>query len=92
MREASVNANIVVDSRAHTPGECEVERIVPHLVEEVAAVPWIKSAIGAFGEVSLPLGSLCLMFVEHEPLGLGVKHTCNELLSRRQGDVRLRIV
>ena len=51
------------EESVHTPGIREVERVVPHLVEKVATVPWAEGAVGAVGEVSLPLNLLCLSMV-----------------------------
>ena len=51
------------EESVHTSGTREVERVVPHLVEKVAAVPWVEGAVGAVGEVSLPLNLLCLSMV-----------------------------
>ena len=41
--------------RRRTPGESEVERVVPHLIEQVAAVPWIEGTVGASDEATFPL-------------------------------------
>ena len=69
----------------HTPGIREVVRVVPHLVENVAAVPRVEGvAANAFGVISFPLGSLCLpMSVVLEFLGRGTEPTRNEPLWRR---------
>ena len=51
-----VNISGCGKERRRTPGEGEVECVVPHLVEQVAAVPRIDGAVGASNEATFPLG------------------------------------
>ena len=47
-----------------TPGEGEVERVVPHLVEQVAAVPRIEGAVGASDEATFPMDPFCFSMLD----------------------------